>query len=129
MDKIILALLCLLLVPAASFAGETSSLPFKELTAVVNLDKPYGETKIIVMCSSTEEKITRKFTKLIVKTKEKEFSAPESMLAAFNNPGDFMIHGGVNDNKTVNFIFYYEKAPHTMAEGRINFRNGKFKVW
>jgi hypothetical protein len=127
--KTIWGLICLLLIPASSFAGETSSLPFKELTADVKIGKPYGETKIIVVCSSTDEKITRKFTKLIIKTKDKEFSAPETMLAAFNNPGNFMIHGGVEDDKEVNFIFQYEKAPHSFAEGRINFRNGIFKLW
>lgn len=121
--------MCLLLIPTLSFAGATSSLPFKELTAVVKIGKPYGEAKIIVVCSSAEERITRKFNKLIIKTKDKEFSAPATMLAAFNNPGDFMIHGGVEDDKEVNFIFEYEKAPHRFTEGRINFRNGIFKLW
>ena len=128
MRKMLLGLLCLLLIPMTSIAGTTSSLPFKELTAVVDIGKPYGEAKIIVICSSTEEKFTRKFTKLIIQTKDKEFSAPESMLAKFNNPGDFMIHGGV-DVDEVNFIFYYEKAFHTFDEGRINFREGNFRVW
>lgn len=128
MKNTILGLLCLFLTPIASIAGETSSLPFKELTAVVDIGKPYGEAKVIVVCSSTEEKITRKLTKLIIKTKDKEFSAPNSMLAKFNNPGDFMIHGGVEE-KEVNFIFQYEKAPHRFAEGRINFSKGTFKVW
>jgi hypothetical protein len=129
MKKSILSLMCLLLFPVVCIAGETSSLPFKELTAIVTIDKPYGEAKVIALCSSTEEKITRKFLKLLIKTKDKEYSAPETMLAKFNNPGNFMIHGGVDDNKEINFIFQYEKAPHRFTEGRINFRNGTFKVW
>ncbi len=72
--------------------------------------------------------IRRKFTKLVVKTKDKDFAAPESMLVPFNNPGEFRIHGGVTDDE-INFIFEYEKTPKTFAEGRIRFKNGKFNVW
>lgn len=129
MKKSIMSLLCLLLLSVVCIAGETSSLPFKELTATVKIDKHYGEAKVIVLCSSTDEKITRKFMKLLIQTKDKEYSAPATMLEKFNNPGNFMIHGGVEDNKEINFIFQYEKAPHRFTEGRINFRNGTFKVW
>jgi len=128
MKQLILGLACLLLVPAVSFAGTTSSLPFKELTAIVDYGKKYGEVKIVAECSSTKESITRKFTKLVVKTKDKDFVAPESMLAPFNNPGEFRIHGGVTDDE-INFIFEYEKSPKTFTEGRIRFKNGKFNVW
>lgn len=128
MKTMILGLMFLIYIPGLSFADATSSLAFKEMTATVDIGKPYGMVKIEVVCSSTQDNVSRKFVRLAIKTKNKEFTAPESMLAAFNNPGDFMIHGGVVDEK-VNFFFRYEKKPRRFDEGRILFKNGVFSVW
>lgn len=128
MKKAIISIVFLLMLPASSFAGATTSLPFKEMTATVDIGKPYGIAKIEVECSSMKDNVSRKFTKLIIKTKNKEFKAPEAMLATFNNPGDFMIHGGVMDEE-VNFIFQYEMKPKTFSEGHIRFKNGVFNIW
>jgi hypothetical protein len=98
------------------------------MTATVDIGKPYGMAKIRVECSSTKDNFSRKFLRLTIKTNEKVFEVPEAMLAAFNNPGDFMIHGGVMDEE-VNFIFQYEKKSKHFSEGHIRFKNGAFNVW
>jgi hypothetical protein len=111
-----------------AIAGATSALPFKDFVATVDVGKPYEIVTIRIECSSIKDDFDRKFTKIIIETKDKQYIAPEAVISKFRNPGTPWVHGGIEGGE-VNLIFDYEVKPGSYTNGNIRFHNGVFSVW
>lgn len=104
------------------------SLPFKDFFSTVDIGEPYGVSTIKIECSSIKDDYERRFTKIIIETKSKQYVAPEVLISKFRNPGTPWIHGGIEGNE-VNLIFEYEIKPGSYTEGHIRFHKGVFSEW
>jgi len=126
--KLTTIILFLIVSAATVFAGATSPLPFKTMIMKTDVGQPYGMATITIECSSLEDNYSRQITSLKIKTKNKEYVAPNSIISKFRNPQGILIHGGI-DAPEVNFIFDYEWKPYSFRGGYIQFKKGIFKIY
>ena len=83
-----LALLVLVIAfSSTSLAGEPSYVPYYSIKVIVNLPKPYGKTKLEMICSNASQNLTRQITSFEFITEFGEIPVPEEAYADLRNPG------------------------------------------
>ena len=70
-----------------SFAGEPDYVPYDSITVSADLPKPYGKTKLEIICSKTDENLSRQITSFKFITGFGEIPIPKKAYSDLRNPG------------------------------------------